>query len=371
MYMKLRVYWANKVLIIFNKTKKGGSMRKIIAISVVVLMAVLAVAPAFAAIERTARIDDFYGDVLVKREASAKTIKAFKNMRLDEGDTIITGKDSKAVIKLDGDKEVILAANTVVVVSELANSASSTQTTFTLQSGGIGSKIDKKLDLNSKYRIKTPTAVMGVRGTEFYVQIRNGKADIWLAEGVIEVDYRMDGNKLAPMFVEGGELKTKILTAPSCLSIPVAGERFGAVPKEFKIQGLYYEFLEPEVLNPLGFDEDDIDEERTAAQIAEDKREAEAAEIPAANVSYDDVAYDDLDIDDDDPVPTANMVFVQHLLEYVSGSYQQVVYNQWCPYRIDTIHGTYVTVTYQGVTREVLYRDEVNPGDIINELPWQ
>ncbi len=371
MYMKLRVYWANKVLIIFNKTKKGGSMRKIIAISVVVLMVVLAVAPAFAAIERTARIDDFYGDVLVKREASAKTIKAFKNMRLDEGDTIITGKDSKAVIKLDGDKEVILAANTVVVVSELANSASSTQTTFTLQSGGIGSKIDKKLDLNSKYRIKTPTAVMGVRGTEFYVQIRNGKADIWLAEGVIEVDYRMDGNKLAPMFVEGGELKTKILTAPSCLSIPVAGERFGAVPKEFKIQGLYYEFLEPEVLNPLGFDEDDIDEERTAAQIAEDKREAEAAEIPAANVSYDDVAYDDLDIDDDDPVPTANMVFVQHLLEHVSGFYQQVPYNQWCPYRIDTIHGTYVTVTYQGVTREVLYRDEVNPGDIINELPWQ
>lgn len=344
---------------------RGTSMKRILIVMTVLLLALSV--QVFAAEKRTAAVDEFYGEVLVKREASEKSIKVFKNMRLDEGDTVITGKDSKLVLKLDGDKEVIIAANTVVVISELSDSAGSTDTTFTLKSGGVGSKIEKKLDPNSKYRIKTPTAVMGVRGTEFYVQVRDGKADVWLASGTLEIEYRMDGKKLARLSQTVGELKSKIITAPNCLSLPQAGENFREATRDFGLNGLYKEFLDEKAFEPLGFEKSDFIDAVAEANEVQLAIGAAAVTVPDRRVAYEDIAgYEEPD-DDDEPAP-ANQVYVGTFYY----EQQQIPINSWCSYSTGLdIHGHTQYIISVPVGFEIFsvpYRSPLTPGQVINEL---
>ncbi|MDD4835230.1 MAG: FecR domain-containing protein [Lutispora sp.] len=135
----------------------------------------------------SAKLIQMEGDVQVVRAGGEKPFKAFLKMRLTEGDRIITGPTGTAKIEMDDEVVITLAENTKIYLSELRGSKGAQQSSINLQSGGVGSSVKKKLKENSRFEIKTPTAVMGVRGTEFFTQYFNGNVDVRVVDGVVEV----------------------------------------------------------------------------------------------------------------------------------------------------------------------------------------
>lgn len=134
-----------------------------------------------------ATLSSYTGSVYVKKSGGEKKISAFKGMRLVKGDTIITGKKSSATLDIDKDKEVIIGDNTQLSITELSKeiAKNSSKSSFTLQAGKVWSNVKKKLDKDSKYQIKTSTAIAGVRGTKFYVSQENGETSIIVLEGSV------------------------------------------------------------------------------------------------------------------------------------------------------------------------------------------
>jgi len=123
---------------------------------------------------RTATILDMDGSVSV-RLSGALSVPAEIGMEMGQGDAVITGADAFALVRLEGMETatVEVGENTKVLLSELLmNEAESSQTTLLdLAMGKILIKADKLHSEKSKFEIKTPTSVVGVRGTTFEVRV--------------------------------------------------------------------------------------------------------------------------------------------------------------------------------------------------------
>lgn len=159
----------------------------VLLIALLIISLVLPVGTVAAATS-SATIIEIKGDVQIIRGGSEKSFAAFKDMRLTEGDKIITGPNSSAKVELENDNAVLtLSDNTRIYLSELKVQGDDQQTSINLQAGGIGSKVKKALSKVSRFNIKTPTAAMGVRGTQFYTQYRDGEVDIRVLSGLVDV----------------------------------------------------------------------------------------------------------------------------------------------------------------------------------------
>ena len=136
---------------------------------------------------RAARISDLSGTVKVMKAGGEKEFKGFKGMSLSEGDRITTDKSSWAKLDIDDDKEIKIGESTQIVISELKGSLGTKddRTGISLFTGKLWTKIKKTLNIRSKYEIKTPTTVMGVRGTQFYVGQEDGSTDVAVLEGTV------------------------------------------------------------------------------------------------------------------------------------------------------------------------------------------
>lgn len=122
---------------------------------------------------RAATVSKVEGSVQIMKAGGEKQFDAFVGMSLTEGDRIITGDKASITLEIDDDKEVKLDENTQMSLSELSGKieAQNDQTSLSLIVGKVWSNIKKKLNIRAKYEIKTPTAVMGARGTMFGVSV--------------------------------------------------------------------------------------------------------------------------------------------------------------------------------------------------------
>jgi hypothetical protein len=126
--------------------------------------------------ERSAKILSLEGAVEVRLGSQKAWIPAEIGMVLGEGDVIKTRYDSYAVLNLDGSGEtatVDITENSQLLLSELIKDESD-DTETTLLDLAIGKILIKaqKLDTpESRFEVKTPTSVVGVRGTAFSVEV--------------------------------------------------------------------------------------------------------------------------------------------------------------------------------------------------------
>ncbi|WHH61073.1 FecR domain-containing protein [Petroclostridium sp. X23] len=136
---------------------------------------------------KAASIVDMEGKVQILKAGGEKAFSAFKGMNLTQGDRIITGKDAWVKLDIDQNKEMKLAENTDMTMSELLGSvnAKNDQTFLNLLVGKAWIFIKEKLNVNAKFEIKTPTTVMGVRGTQFFVQEQDGQTYVTVVEGTV------------------------------------------------------------------------------------------------------------------------------------------------------------------------------------------
>jgi len=139
------------------------------------------------------------GEVLVKR--GSRTLSGEIGSDLHPGDLVRTGPGALAVLELGERGQVKLRE-----LTELSLDSLGTRTSVTLNRGGLFSRI-KRLFGTEAYEVKTPSAVAGVRGTEFFVAYGRkieDEYDVWLCvnEGAVEVVLPAEG---ASVIVEEGE----------------------------------------------------------------------------------------------------------------------------------------------------------------------
>jgi len=129
---------------------------------------VLAALPASAADESAwdARLTRIEGEVIVYTADDPDGIPAEKDMPLEPGDRIGTGSDGTAEVALDPDSVIEVGPGSELKIESTKKSDS----VFGLNFGLLKAKI-KLLMMRDKLRVRTPTSVSAVRGTEFAMQV--------------------------------------------------------------------------------------------------------------------------------------------------------------------------------------------------------
>ena len=127
-------------------------------------------------IKRTAEIVDLTGEVVVTTSLG-ETIPGFVGMTLNEGDIIATKQDSWAFLNVGGIEvsSIELNAESELLLSELVmdKDADTQQTLLDLSIGKILITASKIHSEESKFQVKTPTSVVGVRGATVRVEVES------------------------------------------------------------------------------------------------------------------------------------------------------------------------------------------------------
>ncbi|MBI4679285.1 MAG: FecR domain-containing protein [Elusimicrobia bacterium] len=114
-----------------------------------------------------ARFTDVKGTVTVfTTGGDADGMPADNDVPLEEGDRIKTGDDGYAEVAIEGDSLVVLKANSQMTVASARIGASEIGLAF----GSLLAKIQSALGVGG-FRVRTPTAVAAVRGTEFGLDV--------------------------------------------------------------------------------------------------------------------------------------------------------------------------------------------------------
>lgn len=126
---------------------------------------------------RSAKITDLNGDVQIKKSKDESWTAVAKGVMVDEGQIIKTGSSSSAVLTIDDSTKVEIEQNTQIMISELIGNAkkNTEKTLLDLAVGKVLIKAQKLSNQESKFEVKTPTSIVGVRGTVFSVEVEQLK----------------------------------------------------------------------------------------------------------------------------------------------------------------------------------------------------
>ncbi len=139
-------------------------------------------------VERTGLVNFIGGDVLLIGK-DGKEAKAAVGNEVKQGMKIKTvGKKSFADIYF-GENAVKVLGDTVVEVQVLVTNVGTNgeESTFYVEKGQFFSKVGQKLAKDDKYMVKSPTTTAGVRGTDFLISEEEGKANVAVLDGSVEV----------------------------------------------------------------------------------------------------------------------------------------------------------------------------------------
>lgn len=138
---------------------------------------------------QAAVISAFKGKVEVLKKGEKNWVAVKVNASLNEGDKIRTFNKSSCVIKLSNYETIKLAAFTTFAISELKQSSSQKNTKLKVWGGKIYAKVKKTLKPGSSFEVKSPTAIAGVRSTEFSVNVLGEeRTDISCTNGIVSVE---------------------------------------------------------------------------------------------------------------------------------------------------------------------------------------
>jgi hypothetical protein len=114
------------------------------------------------------------------RAALAETAAIFRNQKLE------TGEDSAAAVRFVDASKLTLGANANVVVDEYVFAGAASRSTTTLAKGAfrfISGQMPEK-----NMRIKTPTVVIGIRGTELKIDVyEDGSTELSTISGAANI----------------------------------------------------------------------------------------------------------------------------------------------------------------------------------------
>lgn len=139
-------------------------------------------------VEREGVVNFLSGEVLLV-SADGKENKASVGDAVKQGMKIKTvGKKSSAEIYF-GENAVKVLGDTVVQIKTLMTELDSggEKSSFFVEKGQFFSKVSQKLGKDDNYTVKTPTTTAGVRGTDFLISEEEGKGNVAVLNGNVEV----------------------------------------------------------------------------------------------------------------------------------------------------------------------------------------
>ncbi|MCZ8518012.1 MULTISPECIES: FecR family protein [Paenibacillus] len=167
----------------------GRSVRMPAALAVLlVLMSFFQAVPeARAESARAAYVAEVSGNVQYKKAGGSKTFRVYKDLNLNQGDYLYTGADSYAILRVgQSEVEFTVAANTEIYMAELTEGAGN-KTRVKSWAGSLWSKVKSLVSSEDEVELETPTAVMGVRGTQFatFIDPQTGETVMLVAAGKV------------------------------------------------------------------------------------------------------------------------------------------------------------------------------------------
>jgi FecR protein len=104
----------------------------------------------------------------VKVTSSGNTTAARVGTKVQVGDLVATGKDSRAKIVMTDRNVINVSPETQMKIEEYTSTEQSKNVKLSLLNGKIRNNVEQKYDNDkNKFEVRTPTAVAGVRGTQF------------------------------------------------------------------------------------------------------------------------------------------------------------------------------------------------------------
>lgn len=137
------------------------------------------------------------GDVKFVSKGNEKPL--LKGQSLLDGDRVVTQASSLALIRLKDGSHLKLGSDSEVVIQPPRSKG------VRLEKGSLFAKVRKSMEKKQQqqFKVRTKSAVAGVRGTEFFTSYGTKEDDVWLCvnEGSVEVTSK----GFQPVLVRQGE----------------------------------------------------------------------------------------------------------------------------------------------------------------------
>jgi hypothetical protein len=168
------------------------------------------------------------GDIKVTSAKTKKTDPGKIGMKVFQGDEISAGADSRAKIVMSDKNVLNISPDSKIVIAKYENKGDEKNVQIDVMYGKVRASVEEKYDgEKSKFNIKTPSAVAGVRGTDFITGYsrQTQKTEITTFTGTVAVGSPGPGGTISnPVFVQQGQ-QTSVASGG-------APEAPKAVPKE-------------------------------------------------------------------------------------------------------------------------------------------
>lgn len=149
------------------------------------------------------------GDVEVESKKTGK-FKAKVSSKVYAGDTVNCGPDGRAKIVMSDRNVLNISPDSKMTINKYENDSQTgvKNVDIELSKGKLRSNVEQKYDgEKSQFLIKTPTAVAGVRGTQFLTSFNPATKQTQIVTFKGEVAFQLKGSN-AQVFVKKGEAST-------------------------------------------------------------------------------------------------------------------------------------------------------------------
>lgn len=163
------------------------------------------------------------GGVAVVRESGTVT-EGLTGLRLRERDRVVTKPDGAAVVEFKGGNRLHVQGGSDVEVKQFQNDSEDTKKlVLNLSKGKIRNQVHERYNgQTSYYQVVTKSAVAGVRGTDFVMDLTNGATRVETLQGLVALS---DAKNSKTVVVakgrgavwEGGELRPVYEISPERL----------------------------------------------------------------------------------------------------------------------------------------------------------
>ncbi|HPC85679.1 MAG TPA: FecR family protein [Smithellaceae bacterium] len=138
-----------------------------IIIAFVLIMQMVIPYPVYAA--TVGKFTSVVGNVILTRDG--KDYKPVVHSAVNEKDIIVTGDGASAVMSFTDDSTMTLSPKTRMQVREFGMEGNSRKGIFSLSIGKLVANVTKFIGGKNKFEVHSPTAVCGVRGTLFGLEV--------------------------------------------------------------------------------------------------------------------------------------------------------------------------------------------------------
>jgi len=178
------------------------------------------------------------GDVSIKSGRDMKVTKAAIGMRVFPSDTIKTGKDSRAKILMVDKNEINISPESEIVLQKYVYdpAAGKKDVLLNVLTGKVRSKVEQKYDgTTTKFQVKTPSAVAGVRGTDFLTSFNSStrQSQVVTFHGKVEFGQPGAGGAISnPVMVTPGQMSTAAAGAAPSAPVEMPKQQLASMDKE-------------------------------------------------------------------------------------------------------------------------------------------